>query len=356
MPSNKNAFTRYKVLDELLSSRYHNYTIDDIVDSINDYLVDLGIEPVTRRCVEKDIAYLKGEHSPFMADIEGYYVDVFNGENTVRKKCLRYADPSFSIFKKEMTDEEAYLLYHTLSLLGQFEGLPQLDELNRLKVGLIGHKIEDKKIIEFTKNPLENSNLFGLLYTTIAQKQVIKLTYHTFADLNSKKPILFHPYLLKEYNRRWFLFGAADSDGKLLNFGLDQIDKVEPIPAQKFKPSDEALEEYFDDIVGVSKKTGSEAEKIEFWVSNYSKNYVITKPIHESQILYKNESDSNYRLQYPMLNEGAFFSIICVENYELIRELSSFGAELIVLSPKHIQDRIVQTTGKILAIYSSIRI
>ena len=29
MPTNKNAMTRYKILDNLLSSRYHNYSIDD---------------------------------------------------------------------------------------------------------------------------------------------------------------------------------------------------------------------------------------------------------------------------------------------------------------------------------------
>ena len=29
MPANKNAMTRYKILDDLLSSWYQNYSIDD---------------------------------------------------------------------------------------------------------------------------------------------------------------------------------------------------------------------------------------------------------------------------------------------------------------------------------------
>lgn len=45
--------------------------------------------------------------------------------------------------------------------------------------------------------------------------------------------------------------------------------------------------------------------------------------------------------QYPQLIGGMFFSIQCKCNYELIRELSSFGANLIVLSPKVIQDEII---------------
>lgn len=32
MPANKNAMTRYKILDNLLRSRYHNYLIDDLTE------------------------------------------------------------------------------------------------------------------------------------------------------------------------------------------------------------------------------------------------------------------------------------------------------------------------------------
>ncbi len=31
---NKNAMTRYKILDELLSSRYHNYTLDELANEV----------------------------------------------------------------------------------------------------------------------------------------------------------------------------------------------------------------------------------------------------------------------------------------------------------------------------------
>jgi hypothetical protein len=41
-----------------------------------------------------------------------------------------------------------------------------------------------------------------------------------------------------------------------------------------------------------------------------------------------------------MLKGGAFFSIECIENYELIRELTSFGKDLIVLSPTNIQQKV----------------
>ncbi len=40
MPANKNAMTRYKILDELLSSRYHNYSIDDLTEEVSNRLCE----------------------------------------------------------------------------------------------------------------------------------------------------------------------------------------------------------------------------------------------------------------------------------------------------------------------------
>jgi len=353
MPTNKNAMTRYIVLDKLLSNRYHNYTVEELLDEVNDRLAELGIAPVGIRCLEKDIAYLKGENSPFMAEIETYYVDAYNGRQTVRKRCLRYADPSFSIFHKDMSDEEEYLLSQALSLLGQFEGLPNLEELERLRIGL-SHRPE-RQIVSFTKNPLENSTLFAELFTAISQKQVIELHYHTFADKEKELSLLFHPYLLKEYNRRWYLFGMADSDDKILNFSLDRIDAVKPMPAQRYKEYGGQLDEWFDDIIGVTRYDGCPVVRIMFWVSDKSKDYVGTKPLHDSQINYRGENEELLRRQYPQLRGGAFFSIDCAENYELLRELTSFGEDLIVLSPETIRNKIFERISAMSEKYSTTR-
>lgn len=41
-----------------------------------------------------------------------------------------------------------------------------------------------------------------------------------------------HPYLLKEYNRRWFLFAASERDGKLLCFGPELV-VLSPAPIRQ---------------------------------------------------------------------------------------------------------------------------
>lgn len=353
MPANKNAVTRYYILDKLLSNRYRNYSVADLCELVNEELKERKLK-ASIRTIQYDINYIENS-GPFLAEIERYQVDAVSKNNpnlTVKKDCLRYANPSFSIFKKELKDDEKYLLREAFSLLGQFDGLPLLEGLEQLRSSL--NIKEARKIISFTKNPLENSTLLGELFTAITQQQVIELHYHIFADSNNVKRVILHPYLLKEYNRRWYLIAAASDTGKLLNFSLDRIDKVVPLPSYKYVPYDGDLNERFEDIIGVTLYDDRPLQTILFWVSDVSKDFVNTKPLHESQRHFRGEKEEKLRQQYPMLEGGYFFSIECVENYELIRELTSFGKDLIVLSPEDIQKKVRDRVESQLKAYKSL--
>lgn len=356
MPVNKNAMTRYKILDELLSSRYHNYSLDDLTEEVSRRLSDMypDTDGVGRRTIEKDIYYLEYE-GPFVVEIERYSVASYNPDThrTYTKRCLRYANPAFSIFKKEMSEDEEYLLREALSMLGQFDGLPNLDRLEKLRLGLRNNS--NKQIISFTKNPLENSNLFGELFTAISQKQVIELHYHVFSKPNEDLQINLNPYLLKEYNRRWYLLAEAEAGGKLLNFSLDRIDKCVPLPSHKYRVYKGDINEWFDDIIGITVLDKSPVYKIKFWVSDNSKDYVMTKPLHDSQRKISKDEVQTLQNRYPFLQGGIFLRVDCRRNYELIRELTSFGEDLLVLEPREIQDEIFEKISKINKCYQNLR-
>lgn len=345
MPTNKNALVRYRILDRYLSDHHHYYDIHDLTEKVNEYLEGESISTVTQRCIEKDLVNMQGL---FSAPIEHETID---GKNRIF-----YWNRSFSIFKQEMSREERSLLREVLSTLGQFGGLKNFQWLDDFKIGL---GLEERKpIICFSNNPylknLENTNLLGTLFDDISNEVVIRLSYHTFVD-PAVRSIVFHPYMLKQYNDRWFLIGAADSDQKILNFALDRIDNVESLPEKKFVECPEDLYERFEDVVGVSvydRKPGH----ILFWVSDKSKDYVDTKPIHETQTRLRGDMEQNLRSQYPNLEGGAFFTIYCIRNYELIRELWSYGKELLVLSSDdNIQDDIYNSLCEMEGEYSKLR-
>lgn len=318
MPTNKNALVRYRQLDRLLSDHHHYYNIHELTEKVNEKLDNDGMKMVTQRCIEKDLVDMEGL---FSAPIDHFD---WNG-----KYCIKYSKYGFSIFKEEMSREERSLLREVLSTLGQFGGLDNFQWLDDFKIGL---GLEERRpIISFSNNPyyMSDPTLLGKLFDMISNEVVISLSYHTFTD-PTVRCIVFHPYLLKQYNDRWFLIGVADNGTKILNFPLDRIDGVEPLPEKKYVECPEDLYECFEDVVGVT-IYDKEPEHILFWVSDTSKNYVATKAIHGSQTQIKGEAEQTIRSQYPNLEGGAFFTIDCIRNYELIRELCSYGKELIVL-------------------------
>lgn len=334
MPTNKNALVRYKYLDRLLSDHHHFYDIHDLTEKVNDMLYEDGYAEVTQRCIEKDLVSLEG--APFCAPIERYRK---NGKN-----YITYGKYSFSIFKQEISREERNLLREVLSTIGQFDGLDNFKWLEDFKIGL-GLE-ERRQIISFSNNPyLKNSNLLGTLFDYISNEVVIRLSYHTFQDPTIRS-IDFHPYLLKQYNERWFLLGAADSTKYILNFALDRIDKVESLPDKEYEPCPNNLVGLFENIVGVTYYADRPIEHILFWVSNVSMDYVITKPLHKSQTKYDGMEEEELRAQYPDLDGGAFFSVDCIRNYEIISVFLSFGKELLVLSTGDVQSDLIDNINE----------
>lgn len=343
MATNKNALIRYKHLDMLLSDRHHYYDINDLTEKVNEMLYEDGFKTVTRRCIEKDLVYLT--ERPFCAPIER---TKRNGKN-----CVFYKNASFSIFKQEMSREERNLLREVLSTIGQFDGLDNFEWLEKFKIGL-GYN-RHRQIISFSNNPyLKNSNLLGTLFDYISNKVVIRLYYHTFSNRTTRS-FEFHPYLLKQVNNRWFILGTANNDGTILTFALDRIDKVEPLPEKKYKECHEDLNERFEDIVGITYHANRPVSHILFWCSNDAQDYVITKPLHGSQIQYHGEEEERLHAQYPSLEGGSFFSIDCIENFELITLLCSYGQNLIVLEPTKIQDVIFARIKKMIKEYNKLR-
>ena len=341
MPTNKNAMTRYALIDMMLANRHRAYSIQDITDTLAEKLIELGQDPVGKRCVEKDINYLEYD-SPFSIELEEYWVEASdkNG-NPYKKRCIKYADPTFSIFKSKLTEDEKSVLCTALNTLGSFDGLENFEWLNDLK-----HRLNLKvyePIISISKNLLDNSTLIARLFTVIRLNQVITLNYHTFKDKYTKNVDII-PRLLKEYNNRWFLIASACDTGKILYFPLDRIDDFVYNYKIPFYPIDIDLNERFEEIIGISFDENQPIEKITFWVSNHSDEYIKTKPLHGSQKIIRGEKESLLRQEYPALKEGTFFQIECRKNYELIREFLSFMDALKVLSPnslvKEMKDRI----------------
>lgn len=340
MPKNKNAVIRYRYIDELLSNRSRYITTRELAEKVNERLVEDGYEPVTLRCIQKDLIDLQDEL--FGADIIR--------ENIAGKECIRYAEKGFSIFTKKLSEDEEKLLSEVLNTIGQFDGLDNFEWLDALKRRL--NISEGKRIISFANNPyLHNSNLLGKLFTAISNRVVINLSYHTFRDAENIKQVLLHPYLLKQYNNRWYLLGAAE-DGYILNFALDRIDDIELMPSVKYMESDEGLEERFYDIVGVTLPQDAQVEKILLWVSETQYPYIETKPLHGSQRAIRGSQAEQLHKEYGF-SDGHFIEIRCIVNTELKQLIASFIDQVVILTPTSLRNEMAERVEALLKRYNS---
>ena len=213
MPSNKNAVIRYMHLDEMLSDRHHYYTRTDLYEKCNERLRRDGYPEVSKRTIEIDLVDL--ERSPFNMEIDQSVI--VDGRH-----IIRYKDQTQSIFSKQISDDEKHLLAEVLNTLGQFSGLNNFDWLEDLQTKLSDPASfggssntadsRQRKIIAFSSNLyLRNQNLLGGLFSAISNKVVVSVVYKKF-DLDAPATFVVYPYLLKQYNDRWYLICNSVGD------------------------------------------------------------------------------------------------------------------------------------------------
>lgn len=340
------------ILDRLLADRRKAYTIGDLTEIVNEKLKDfsnsLG-EPkcVTKRCIEKDLKYIS-EDGPFMAELEFYTVDGYFDKSgrPLRKRCVRYLEEGFSIFKEKLTAEEKAVLKTALSMLGSFEGLENFTWLSGLKKQL--KTGADNPVILISKNIIENTNFIAQAFNAITARLVLKIHYRRFQS-DSSEDIVLSPHLLKEYNRRWYVVGSEHIHRRVLNLALDRIESMEPMGGYKYIAEPADLRERYDDIIGVTFLEDEQLQEIVFWTDSLQANYIRTKPLHDSQTELRGATAKQLHEQHPQLEGGSFFRIKCRCNYELIREFVAQGEGVRVLSPAAIVDKV---TSKITAIYN----
>jgi predicted DNA-binding transcriptional regulator YafY len=230
-----------------------------------------------------------------------------------------------------------------ISLLSRIKGLPQLEwideTIQRLEQSL-QLKPAGNDIIGFEQNEfLLGREYLGELFNAILYKKVLQITYKAFTR-EKDAVFIIHPYFLKQYNGRWFLFGLNPEIGKLFNLALDRIIEVREIKGIFIENTTWDFTEYFEDIIGVTKPEKIEPIKIELKFTPKQTPYILTKPIHGSQrkILFD--------------KTGLTISIHVIPNYELEQVLLSFGEDVEILSPKNFRNRMKGRMKKVIEIYS----
>lgn len=321
MTITKHQFERKEILHALLSKQ--KLSKEELFDALNRSLENRGLDPISIRTMYTDLETLQNEgakvHRPEAGDNCYYYEEHF--------------------FPKGygFSDEDIDILQQAVSLLKSVAGFNiarDVEEiLQRQKFTRHLMDFEKKGFIAFEDHTLASgSHYLENLADAIYFMSPLIIRYKPF--LKHEETFVFHPYFLKEYRNRWFVFGMNQKLNRISNLALDRILSLKNseekfIPNTIFNP-----DKYFKDLIGVTRPDESKPMKIEIEVFGNTIPYIETKKIHHSQETIENRPNS------------IVISLFVIINYELISTLLGFGPGLKVLGPEELVEIISNNIKK----------
>jgi predicted DNA-binding transcriptional regulator YafY len=180
---------------------------------------------------------------------------------------------------------------------------------------------------------------FEPIYAAILQSKIISFDHENY----TKKKIshrTIKPYLLKEYNGKWYVIGVFADSGEVRTFGLDRISKL-TVSDETFKKTEQKrISNLFNHLIGLVydiEKPTTVRLSVTPSLSKYFKN----TPLHASQEL-ESESDKE-----------VVFTYYLIPNLELQRLILGYASQMKVLHPQSFADKIKEEIRKMSAQYEN---
>lgn len=331
-------FIRYKTLDRCFRDESCMYTIDDLMEictnAIRDYHADPDMKPVGRRTLEADFRNLK----------DYYGIQLRTDLRIGHKLAYRYVDTDYSLMKQllDSGDLEKMLLQGVIDTLALYDDVPQYKWLHMfIQQRANGIKADQTKAIDFQYNPdLMGMEHFDQILNAIIKQQPLSMVYQKYHQ--EPKTYSIHPYLLKQFNDRWFLIAREDGFDNLSNFPLDRIVEISPLDIE-YKSSNINFDEYYEDVVGVSRDDRKPVEDIILRITKSRYPYIETKPLHGSQKRVRSMDDPDH----------CVITLHVQVNNELEAKILSLGNDAEVISPQSFRNRIHEKVADLLKKYEN---
>lgn len=315
---------RYLVLDSCLSNRGRRYTWKDLLAEVNKAILeaDPSADGIGKTTFYEDLKAI--EYDLFSAEIERF--------KEGRTTYLRYSDPNFSISKQPLNEAEIGQLKAAIQVLARFSGNPQFEWVHEM-IPMLESKLKlgkvEKPVMSFENNPDYPGIAFITpIFNAIVHKRVLKFNYKDFKS-ELAYDFLLHPYFLRQYNGRWYIYGYNENQGRIENRALDRVKDLMEVDME-YRDDDRDWEDYFSDFIGV---TRHEDEPIEVRIhinDNQQASYIQTNPLHQTQKPIRE------------VVGGFETSIKVIPNFELEKLLLSFGEKIKVLGPNSIKKKLAE--------------
>lgn len=325
MNLSKSAFRRYKVIDSLLRNPMRKYpTMDDIIEAC---IVKLNFEP-SPETIQKDMANMRLPYP------DGFDAPIhFNRQH----RGYEYLDPNYSLAGVSLLQEELDAIQEAVELIQSIGSSRISENFTHAVEKLLSSTLEVKQnkednlpVLQMMVPPLSRGfENFDILFKACKEKIPVSFIHFSYKK-RQYKHIILHPFLIKEFENRWYIIGYSETHQTVRTFGLDRVTAPLFIQKKFIQTDHEIRKGYQGDVYGVFPIPDAKKERIEIHVSHLATHYFQAYPLHESQIIQK----ENYGT--------SFITYELIPSVELARYFLSQGRHVRVTSPawfeKFIQD------------------
>jgi predicted DNA-binding transcriptional regulator YafY len=292
---------RYLLIIEIIKKR-HYPSFQDIKDYLSEHDFAIG-----DRTIQRDLEEIRLEFGlaiEYTRDMNGYFIDYKNSFHV--ESFFRFLEivNTAELLTESLLDSKETLQYINFDTGGGFQGTENLRPL-------LG-AIKERRIISF-------------------------LHYNYHSSKNTLYEI--YPYLLKEYQNRWYIVGVVNESKQLRTFGLDRMDELEVKPEtfiwdKKLNPA-----EKFDQTIGLMYDRETPQEIILSFTHIQGK-YIKSLPWHHSQ---KVLIDTKEELR---------ISLMIIPNYELLQLILKHGNQVKVIEPQWLVEDVQAQLKATLKLYA----
>ncbi len=335
MPSNKDAFIRYRAINRCLIDRQFA-TLEQLIEYCEDAT---GIIPLSKRTLQRDLEDMRLDSGL------GFFAPIAFDRS---RRGYHYTEKGYSIDQIPLQQEEVQALKNSLNLLMEYKGsgiFSQVEEaieklVSKVKIGMMQQEMRLDAFMEPERGYADTGlQHLGTCVDAIRNRTVIEIEYHRFNHNESKKHQV-HPCYLREYRNRWYLIGWHQRHQAFSTFSLDRISSIQPDYKSDYEPPPFNPSKYFRHVIGMS-TPDREPETVLLKVSVNQLPFLLSQPIHPTlKLIEESEGYGTLHLEV-------------VINFELKNFILGLGAGAEVKSPEWLRNELFENLSEALVNYQN---
>ncbi len=323
MSVTSNALLRHITIDACLRDTAHKYTLQDLIAACTRAIKENSKEKlkddftVSTRTVQLDLQFMRDRKKGYNAPIVVY-----------EQKYYRYKEPNYSIGNANVKQTNLAPLSEiaeTLRRYTKISGMESLAGAMDIIRDVVDNKVNgSSRNIRYSRYPKISGGQFAdVVKDAVVHRKVLSLSYLPEKS-GSIVQIIFYPLFMTAWRNRWYVIGYKEGRRGLHVIAVDTINgysyAILPFPGNYTFDA----EEYFRDIIGVTRPEESKAE-ILFTAGPALAGYLNINPVHKSQKLIQKDEHGT-----------CTYRISVIPNDEFYRFVYESQPELTIVSPREI--------------------